>query len=410
MLRGLKRRLRRLTKRNDDKQRGAALIMVLVLTTVLTAMSADLNNQSAVNLRLAANARDQLQAEFHARSAIELELFFLRFQSMLKTTLGQFVPIPLFELSSYFVSSDTMKGILDRDGGRRNAEESATKGTYASDQPFGDFQGSFWIEEVVDENRKININKPSLTQCINFTHLLLSGLIDDPKYDELFETMGDTRDPIRNRIELIANLTDWVDANDTVDTVCQLTGDGSVSGPTEDTRYNNQPYNAVYKPKNGQYNSLAELRMVPGINDAFMTIFSPHLTVWTDDASINMNTAQPFMLKAVIRTIVAGGTFQPGDEDKFRKFMEEYLLMKAMPPPLNKLSKPAFLQLVEASGFTVDSARFQQLESKQVLRFDDATNVYRIRAVGRVGEATSSITLVWRDDRSAGEIRYWREE
>jgi general secretion pathway protein K len=382
--------------------------MVLVLTTVLGALAADIQNETSVNLQLAANARDQLQAEFHAKSAVELELFFLRFQSQLKSVIGNYVPIPLFELSTFFVSSDTMKGILDRDGKKTPSDEQV-KESYASDLPFGDFKGSFWIEEVIDENRKININKPPATACQNMVHILLAGLFDGERYDPLFELTGESRDPIRNRIDLIANITDWVDGNNEIDTVCTLTGDNSLSGGPEESRYNNLPYNATYEPKNAQMTSLAELRMVPGVNDAFMQLFGEHLTIWTDDSAVNLNTAGPAMLEAVVRAIVTGGV-QPGQREQLRDFMQELQLQKALPPPLNKVSKPVFLQLLQKAGFAVDEARFNQLESAGVIRFDDTSNVYRVTAVGRVGEATSTITVVWRDNRAQGEIRYWREE
>ena len=75
-------------------KRGVALVMVLVLTTVLGALAADLQNEASVNLQLSANARDQLQAELHAKSALELELFLLRFQAILKNSLASFIPIP----------------------------------------------------------------------------------------------------------------------------------------------------------------------------------------------------------------------------------------------------------------------------------------------------------------------------
>lgn len=388
-------------------RRGVALIMVLVLTTVLGAMAADLQNEASVNLQLAANSRDQLQAELHARSAMELELFFLRFQGQLKSALGNFVPIPLFELSGYLVSSDTMKGLLTERGD--TPTDRPIQSNWASDKAFGDFEGSFWVEEVVDENRKININKPPLTQCLNMVHILLAGLFDDPKYDELFERLTDSRDPIRSRLEIIANITDWIDGNDVVDTVCTITGDASQGAQSEDSRYDHLPYNARYKPKNGQMSSLAELRHVPGVNDAFMEIFSPLLTVWTDDTGINVNTADPVLLQALIRALVPGGP-QPNDAEKFAKFMEEWQLMRILPPPMNKMSKPVFLQLLSAADIRIDQAMFEQLERQRILRFDDASNVYRIVAIGRVGEAVSTITAVWRDDGRAGELRYWREE
>ena len=36
--------------------------------------------------------------------------------------------------------------------------------------------------------------------------------------------MGDSRDPQRNRIDVIANIIDWTDGNETVDPVTALTG------------------------------------------------------------------------------------------------------------------------------------------------------------------------------------------
>ena len=390
-------------------RRGVALIMVMVITTVLAAIAADLANESQVNVRAAANARDELQAHFHARSALELELFVLRFQSMIKGVLGNFIPIPLFELSGVLVSSDTMKGLLS-DEPRLDPEDDAKKGSYALNQPFGDFVGSFWIEEVVDENRKINLNSEGFgVGCQNFMHMLMAAVFDDPKYDVLFESLGDSRDPIRNRLEVIANITDWVDGNDTVDPVCMITQDTSGSGPSEDTRYNRLPYNANYKPKNGMLDSLAELRLVPGVNDAFMRLFARYFTVWSDSAGISMQTADPWMIRAVIRAVQVGPVL-PGDEEKFQRFEQERALMMAMPPPLNKLTLPVFQQLLQAAQIPYDQGRLAQLDQKKFIRFDDISSVYRITAVGRVNDASSKITIVWRDNRAQGEIYYWREE
>lgn len=394
----------------EEPRRGVALIMVLVITTVLSAVAADLENESRVNLRAAANARDELQAHFHARSALELELFVLRFQSMVKGALGNFIPIPLFELSGFLVSSDTMKGLLDRDGPTPTDENE--KGSFALNQPFGDFHGSFWVDEVVDENRKINLNSDGFgVGCQNFKHLLMAAVFEDPKYDVLFENMGDSRDPIRNRLEIIANVTDWVDGNDTVDPVCMITNDTSLSGPAEDTRYNNLPYQAQYDPKNGMFNSLAELRMVPNVNDAFMRIFGRYFTVWGDKAAISMQTADEWMIRAVINMIKIGPP-APGDQEKFRKFQQERALMLAMPPPMNKLSLPIFKQLLTAAGFQYDEQRLNELDQKGILRFEDISDTYRITAVGRVNDASVRITVVWRaaGPGQQGEIYYWREE
>ncbi|MFO0723244.1 MAG: type II secretion system protein GspK [Myxococcota bacterium] len=393
--------------RSRRAQRGIAIFMVLAIVTILGAMAADLQNEASVNVQLAANARDQLQAEMHAKSALELELFLLRFQSVLKGSLAQFIPIPLFELSTYLVSSDTMKGLLTERKGE--ATDERKQSNWALGQKFGDFDGSFWVEEVVDENRKININRPPVTACLNMVHIVMAGLFADPKYDELFEHTGDSRDVTRNRLELISNITDWVDGNDTVDPVCTITGDQSTSGSGEDQRYRNLPYGAQYKPKNGQMSSLMELRMVPGVNDAFMQLFSNYFTVWTDDTGINLNTAEPVLMRAVITAMEPGGP-QPGDEERFQKFMEEWSIMRVLPPPMNKLSKTAFLQLLQTAQFKIDQNIFSQLENQGVLRFDDTSMVYKITAVGRVGDVTSTVIAVWRDSPGGGDIRYYRQE
>lgn len=395
------------SRATGGQSRGVALIMVLVVTTVLSALAADLRNEAQVNLRAATNARDELQAYFHAKSALELELFVLRFQSLVKAQLANFLPMPLFELSGFLVSSDTMKGIVDRNP---KPTDEKKKESYALNQPYGDFEGSFWIEEVVDENRKINVNSEGFgVGCQNFLHLLLAAVFDDPKYDKLFEAIGDSRDPIRNRLEIIANITDWADGNTTIDPVCIITKDTSTGGSDEASRYDQLPYNARYKPKNGQYNSVAELRMVPGINDAFMRLFGKYFTVWSDTAGISMRTADEFMYRMVIRAISVVPP-QPGDEEKFQKFWMEKSLMSALPMGAGNMSGPAFRQLLTTAAIPFDEARLKDLETRQFIRYDDISATYRITAIGRVNDASSRITVVWHDNRAQGDLYYWREE
>ena len=402
------RRRHRGPRGSGTSQRGVALIMVLAITTILTMIAADLKNETQVNLQAAANARDQLQAHFHARSALELEFFILRFQSSIKQTLGQFIPIPLFELSTVLVSSDTVKSMLLEPGSKN--EDAVEERSFALNLPFADFNGAFEIEEAVDENRKINLNSDGFgVGCQNYLHFLIGAVFDDPRYDLLFENIGDSRDPVRNRIEVIANITDWIDGNETVDSVCIITGDRSQSSSSEDTRYNNLPYNASYRPKNGMMSSVEELRMVRGVNSAFMRLFGDYFTVWSDTAGISMQTAEPFMIRALIRSIQVGPP-SPGDEEKFQRFEEERSLLMAMPPPLNKLSLPVFKQLLDGAQIAYDNQKLTQLDQKKFIRFDDISSVYRITAAGRVNRAESRITVVWRDNRARGEIYYWREE
>ena len=68
-------------------------------------------------------------------------------------------------------------------------------------------------------------------------------------------------------------------------------------------------------------------------------------------------------------------------------------------------------ETVRGMGFEADEdARLNELETKEVIRFGDISSVYRITAIGRLNDASSKITVVWRDNRAQGEIYYWRQE
>jgi len=388
----------------SERRRGVALVMVLVITTIMGGIAADLENEAQVNLKAAANARDDLQAHFHARSALELETFVLRFQAQVKNQLGNFLPIPLFELSTMLVSSDTISTLFTEEDDELDVIEDDP---FAINEPFGDFRGQFFVEGVVDENRKVDLNTNFGVNCENMLPVLLAGVFDDPKFDLLFENLGESRDPVRNRLEIIANIQDYTDANDTVDPVCALTGSNN-GGGAEEGRYRNFPYNARYGPKDGMFTSLAELRLVPGVNDAFMRLFAKYFTVWgSGSTGVSMRTAEPWMLKAVTRAIMSR-PWTPADEVRFNEFLTEKAVLLAVPG--SNLTEDIFKGLLQQVGLPLDVGRFDQLVQQKAIRFEDVASVYRITTVGVVNDATSKLTVVWRDNRSSGEIKYWRED
>jgi hypothetical protein len=169
------------------------------------------------------------------------------------------------------------------------------------------------------------------------------------------------------------------------------------------------PYEAEYESKNGMFDSLAELRLVPFVNDAFMRVFSKYFTVWGDNGGIAMRTAEPWMLLAVVRAVMSR-PMQPGDVQRFQRFLDEWTLITAVPGGRNLVSQETFVQAMTAAGIPHDPAKLQQLIRQDAVRFEDVSSVYRITTVGRVNDASSRITVVWRDNGGAGEIKYWRED
>ena len=69
----------------NKSQRGFALIMALVLIALVSAIVAEFQYSSRVGLQLAVQARDSLQAEQNAMSAMRVQALFVRHARKLKT-------------------------------------------------------------------------------------------------------------------------------------------------------------------------------------------------------------------------------------------------------------------------------------------------------------------------------------
>ena len=73
-------------KRSPRKnERGIALIMVLLLIALLGSVVADFQFNSRVELQLAINARDELQAEYNAFTALKMRALLLKNSAKLKS-------------------------------------------------------------------------------------------------------------------------------------------------------------------------------------------------------------------------------------------------------------------------------------------------------------------------------------
>lgn len=72
-----------------QRERGAALLMVIATIAILTAVAVDLAYNTRVSLHTAANARDELRAYYLAKSAVNLSRLVIHFQHQLdQTTAG----------------------------------------------------------------------------------------------------------------------------------------------------------------------------------------------------------------------------------------------------------------------------------------------------------------------------------
>ena len=65
------------------QERGAALLLVLLVVAVVTVLAMELAYDTRISLQIAANARDELRASYQARGAVALSRLVLHFQQRL---------------------------------------------------------------------------------------------------------------------------------------------------------------------------------------------------------------------------------------------------------------------------------------------------------------------------------------
>jgi general secretion pathway protein K len=401
--------------RNIESQRGVALLIVLIALTILAAMTADFMESNEVYLVTAVNHRDSVQAEYLARSGVNLSRLLLSVQSlpMFKKVLN----FPFWEFADLilepFSSSDKDGGMMGDMMGFSLAE---AKG-------LGLDEGHEFSVSIVDEDSKININLGSnpdekRKQAV-FRNLM--SLVAPEMYDDLFSG-GDFSD--LDREQVICEIFDFIDADQ----------DSCSGGAGEEPYYSSTE--PRYERKNAPYDSLQELHLVNGIGDDFWSaIVEPNpeepasrvLTVW-GKGKVNVNTANTQVLYSTLCMLAAdkdGNTpcTDPLISGNLIQILQTYNFMKTLMPVKNvnefmkRITNPETMWLLDVPGFPV-----KKNKGKKV--FVTSSRVFSIYSTGTVGNATRRIhTVIDIDPKqpdiidptqslaaAGGKIFYWRME
>jgi general secretion pathway protein K len=424
--------------------RGVALILVLTTLAILTAVGVDFSYNSRVSLKLAENLRDEIRAEYMAKSAVNLSRLLLHFQKQVDTMGGQLgnllagtpapqvpgantnpVPgnparTPLNNLGIRLwqvlpIDSNAFGALLSgRIEGLDAAKVEAaslpapTSEKRAASHAFGGFDGSFHAK-IVDENSRINVqslDNVGTAPMAVFTQL--RAMMADPKYDFIFDEADANRDRVR-REDVILAMKDWIDIDET----------GTVLDPTnlqrpftngfsdENSAYSR--YEPRYKAKNGRFDSLEELYMVRGVNDRFMAAFGDRLTVWPDITSkLNINTDDPQQMMTNI-LIAAANPNDPALRDPrlLQTILREIQLRKMF--SFFGMSAQDFVSILQANGIRLRPEIDPIQKGNASNLFGSTSDTFRITATGRVGRIEKQVTAVLRYDDGMGRVLYWKE-
>ena len=406
------------------RQRGVALLLVLIALTILGAMTVDLMEEDGVYVAATANSRDALKAEYVARSGVNLSRLMLSVQPLL----GSQFNFPFWQYADMILEPFTSSS-----GGEGEEEGGDEGGSMLTDMTGIDLSGAQGLGlpagdelsvKIVDEDSKIQVNLSSVqphARDLAVQQLLM--LMAPLQYDEMFDRNAGT-DRFFGREEIVCEIIDFADPDEDL---CDL------SGGEDASYYDND--DAPYLRKNAPYDSLEELHLVQGIGDDFWSAFvdpdptDPErrvLTVW-GKGRVNVNTASSQTLFAEVCYLASDESGvspcnDPATLVNLFQILQGVLFVRQFMPFGNAADFIKMIEnpqegtfgLVQAPGVPLLGKK----RAKQVLTTQ--STVFSIYAEGTVGNARKRIhTVVDMEgldmldptksvSSSGGKVLYWR--
>jgi general secretion pathway protein K len=302
-----RRRLRKALARlrADRKRRGVALVLVLGALAILTVMLTEVQEENSAEFSAALVARDQLAAEYAAKSGVNLTRLLIAAEPTIRTSLapilmmagmGQAPQIPVWNFT------DRVLGAFnDKEG--RDSFASFSGLDMTQGEHLG-LEGASFEVLVVDEDSKINVNQGARSTFAK--HRLMQQLVammQSPEFDGLFSER-DADGQFSDRQAICSAIIDWADSDQDM-WPCDGSDTAQQTAP-EDSFY--ERLDQPYPRKNAPYDSLLELYRVRGVGEDYYANFvdpdpddpkKRFMTVWGQD-KINVNGAPPEVLLALI--------------------------------------------------------------------------------------------------------------
>ena len=287
------------------RRRGVALIMVLGALAVLTVMLTEVQDDSSSDFSATIAARDQLAAEYAAKSAINLTRLLIATEPTIRQSAGfllgaiyggQPPQLPVWEYANQVL------GAFNDQAGKEAF--SALSGLDLAQGEHLGLEGASFEVDVVDEDSKINVNM-AVGSSFSKQRLMLQliALTAGPQYEALFSER-DADGQHSDRQSICAALIDWADSDQDL-WACDGSETAQQTAP-EDSFY--ERLDKPYTRKNAPYDSLLELYRVRGVGEDYWSTFvepdpdKPDdrvMTVW-GQGTLNINSANPQVLLAMI--------------------------------------------------------------------------------------------------------------
>ena len=367
------------------EQKGIALMIAVMIISIMMMFAADFIVSSTVNITRASSQRDNIRAEYVAKSGVNWALWLNLFDYGLQLQLGSDSSMkamsdaigPLWDKLNMLFPFDTALDLSEVD------KFAAVMGlTGMADTKVVEMlkllNGELGIE-VIDETGKINLNVcyQSQAEC-NVILMQIESLMNCTAVEQDFNRQNNIKPS-----EISRRIKDWVDKNNVAEP-------GSGFNDESDPYQKRKP---PHKTKNSPMDSVDELLMVDGWTRELHAYYSPYMTVWPfpdvtskNGYKLNVNTMPQEALRCMFGR-------ELGSPDAMAKFAKRY---KEMMETTGRLaSSDADLQTLlgdlfgyrsegQDKGGSGDRGSWLTTESR----------AFRIKAKGIVGEQTRILEYV----------------
>lgn len=397
------RRRSRLRRERRD-QRGIALLVVLAAIMTMTVLVTDISFGARVRTLTAVHTRQQTQAYYLASSGISIYRLILMANSqvaknpMLKQA-AEWAGVPIGDAlwkMVPFINTGLLRMVLSADSGdleegdaeefrqsgqvsEQVAEETRVDSGHFGNRNFLDFEGDFSVK-VRGEDCRVNVNKlgESTTPVQNTViGQQLAGLMTGEENEQWL------RDRNLDKWDLIANLSDWIDADDIV---------ASGKGGYEDDFYNR--LESPYLSKNAKFDTREEIRLVEGWQDEVFDRFGEQISVY-GLGKIDINCADDEGLKGICKGNITGC-----NDDMALRFVQMFHEAE-LTTSFN--SGAAFVAWCDHAGFAVSNPQLASMITTK-------NTFFTLTSTGLVGDASARITAVIDQSTDVGKVLYWKVE
>ncbi|MET0390809.1 MAG: hypothetical protein ABW321_32850, partial [Polyangiales bacterium] len=419
------RRKTRRGRRRSRREQGVALVLVMGVIAVITVFVAELLSNTSTSFQVAVSDRDRLQAEYLARSGLNLTRLLIAKEPDIRRVVAPMYSMmlghgpPQINVWSF---ADSLLLPFANPGGSKSLTE-ASGVNFGLMEGIKDTGGTFEVISI-PENSMINLNKPlfwqgdeARTSLAMQLYALTGGYQTQSPYDALFNK-PDPDGQLTSRLDIVSAVIDWWD-EDEQRTVFDPGASKVQSAGGEDDMYSR--LTEPYRIKNAPYDSLEELRLVRGFTDDFWATFvepdpddprSRQVTVYGSGA-VNPNESRAEVLWSRVCSFVST---EPLCQDPMQRqaFVQLFMTARSI-LPVGLFEQPKnFLDFVQGIGGQRDlypmlkallgkdnpllmwtPIRIPQDKYRLMSgAFVTSARIFTIQSVGRVGKASIKLNTV----------------